>query len=228
MTLELGEWQEAREAIQHAAASDPRWVGNSLQLWLLGNYDQALTALHQEIEEARQHDDVQALVINLTELADRRLQLLRVQEAEAPAREVARLARDHSGPVFETRSLAPLTETLARLGAVDYEALLDEADASMTRQGHLMCRPQLRRARGIALARQGKLHEALEALQESAEVARAREARIDLGRTLAVLAEVAHTAGREAMAQEADAERAAIVARIGPEVRGLAWAQGCP
>jgi hypothetical protein len=46
-----------------------------------------------------------------------------------------------------------------------------------------------------------------------------------LGRTLAALAEVARAAGNEALAVEADAERATVVARIGPGVRGLAWAR---
>ena len=76
--------------------------------------------------------------------------------------------------------------------------------------------------------RQGKLDEALESLQASAAVARSQHAFVELGRTLAVAAALARQRGDIALAERADAERTAIVERIGAEVRGLEWARGLP
>jgi DNA-binding NarL/FixJ family response regulator len=59
-------------------------------------------------------------------------------------------------------------------------------------------------------------------------VACSQHAVIELGRTLAVLADAARKRDNETLAAQADAERAAIVERIGPEVRGLAWARDLP
>jgi hypothetical protein len=42
---------------------------------------------------------------------------------------------------------------------------------------------------------------------------------------LALLADAARAHGDAALAAQADAERAALVERIGPEVRRLAWAR---
>ena len=65
----------------------------------------------------------------------------------------------------------------------------------------------------------------LAALLRSAEISRSQHAAIELGRTLLVLADVARRADHLTLAREADAERAAIVERIGPQARGLAWAE---
>jgi hypothetical protein len=46
-----------------------------------------------------------------------------------------------------------------------------------------------------------------------------------LGRTLAALIETANLLGDATLAATAEAERAVSVARIGPEVRGLAWSR---
>src|SRR5438876_5555830 len=43
-----------------------------------------------------------------------------------------------------------------------------------------------------------------------------------------MLADAARTCGDFSLAAQADAERAEIVVRIGPEVRGLAWARDLP
>ena len=85
--------------------------------------------------------------------------------------------------------------------------------------------PQLLRARGLLLSRQGDLPGALTALHESAGVAREQQALLQLGATLAALSEVARTADDQITAREADIERRAIVERIGPEVRILSWAR---
>ena len=74
----------------------------------------------------------------------------------------------------------------------------------------------------------GDLTDALETLDASAAVARSQHAVIELARTLMVLADAARTCGENSLATQADAERAEIVVRIGPEVRGLAWARDLP
>src|SRR6266536_6691015 len=57
---------------------------------------------------------------------------------------------------------------------------------------------------------------------------RSQHAGIELGRTLGVLADAARNHGDEGQAANTDAERAAIVERIGPEVRGLSWDRDLP
>jgi DNA-binding NarL/FixJ family response regulator len=74
--------------------------------------------------------------------------------------------------------------------------------------------------------RRGEFDRALEALQASAEVARSQRAVNQLGRTLATTARVARLARNLPLAASADAELAAVIRRIGPEVHGLAWASG--
>jgi hypothetical protein len=75
------------------------------------------------------------------------------------------------------------------------------------------------------LLQSGEVAAAIEALQTSAATARSQHAVVQLGRTLALLADAARAHGDAALAAQADAERAALVKRIGPEVRGLAWAR---
>jgi DNA-binding NarL/FixJ family response regulator len=48
---------------------------------------------------------------------------------------------------------------------------------------------------------------------------------VQLGRTLALLAEVARSGGLHAVAADTATERLQIVERIGPEVRSLEWAR---
>jgi DNA-binding CsgD family transcriptional regulator len=84
------------------------------------------------------------------------------------------------------------------------------------------------RAKGLLLLRRGEVTAAAAALHESATIARSQQAFIQLGRTLALLAEAARKRGDDDLAKESDTERAAIIERIGPEVRGLAWAQSLP
>jgi DNA-binding NarL/FixJ family response regulator len=51
---------------------------------------------------------------------------------------------------------------------------------------------------------------------------------LELAQTLALLASVAREYGDDATAKQADAERGAIVERVGTEARVLAWARGLP
>ncbi len=112
----------------------------------------------------------------------------------------------------------------AAAGASDAEDTLAEATALMERSEAYLARPQLLRARGLLRAREGRAHEAVAALRESAEAARAQGALPQLGRTLAALRAVAVAAGDTALTAEAETECADIVSRIGPEARALAWA----
>ena len=89
-------------------------------------------------------------------------------------------------------------------------------------------RPQLFRAMGRVRLRRGDSAGAIAALEESAALARAQHWPIQLGRTMAVLADAARQRNDVELATRSDAERAAVVERIGPEVRGLAWAHGLP
>jgi len=63
-------------------------------------------------------------------------------------------------------------------------------------------------------------------LTQSAEIARAQRATVQLVRTVATLAGTARAHGQLAVADEAEQKRAEIAARIGPEVLGLRWASG--
>jgi len=124
--------------------------------------------------------------------------------------------------------VAPLAETLVCLHAPDAEAVLSDAERLIEQTEKVVARPQLMRARGRLLMHHGDLTGAIETLDASAAVARSQHAFIELGHTLAVLADAARKHGDEATAAQADRERAAIVERIGPEVRGLSWAQDLP
>jgi len=61
-------------------------------------------------------------------------------------------------------------------------------------------------------------------LLASAEIPRSQHALVQLGRTLAVLADTARAQRDPTSATAADAERGRILLRIGPAVRGLNWA----
>src|SRR4030095_13590213 len=77
---------------------------------------------------------------------------------------------------------------------------------------------QFLRARAIVQQQRDNVAAAVATLQRSATLAREQRSVIQLGRTLAVLSEIASSAGDQHLAAEADAERDEIVQRIGPEV----------
>jgi hypothetical protein len=60
-------------------------------------------------------------------------------------------------------------------------------------------------------------------MRASVEVAREQGVLLELGPSLADLAAAARAAGEAGLAAAADAERRAIVERIGPEIRRLGW-----
>jgi DNA-binding CsgD family transcriptional regulator len=153
------------------------------------------------------------------------LQLDRLSEAESPAREVSELAstRWHSeaGLCLVVRS-----EILARLGAPDAEESLSDAEHLIDELEQEVVRPQLLRAKGLLLLARGDLSRAIAMLEESAMLARTQYARIELGRTLAVLAEAAGQRGDQALLARVAEERVAVTDAIGPEVLGLPWSGG--
>jgi len=108
--------------------------------------------------------------------------------------------------------------------APDAAASLAEVTALVERREAYLTRPQLLRAEGLLRARGGQISDAVAALRESAEAARRQGALPRLGRTLAALRTVATAAGDTALASEAEAELAGVVARVGPEARALTWA----
>src|SRR5438067_3893398 len=76
---------------------------------------------------------------------------------------------------------------------------------------------------GYSLDAAGTSPRRFAALQASAAEGRAQTSLIQLGRTLAVLADTARAAGETPLWQEVQAERCAVVERIGPEVQRLPW-----
>ncbi len=113
----------------------------------------------------------------------------------------------------------------ATLRAPDAAAASAEALAALDRQGYEAYRPRVLRAHAHLLHGQGDSEGALECLQECVTLTRRQGNVIELAMTLTLLAQVARQAGNEPLAHETDIERAAIVARIGPETRGLIWAR---
>jgi DNA-binding CsgD family transcriptional regulator len=63
----------------------------------------------------------------------------------------------------------------------------------------------------------------LEVISESVQCAQSQNAKVQLGRSLFVRAQLGRACGELDLAREADAQRWGIVQQIGPEVRGLYW-----
>jgi DNA-binding CsgD family transcriptional regulator/tetratricopeptide (TPR) repeat protein len=230
--LQVGRWDEGRAAARAGLALDPHGSLNleSVRVnlaWMEGRYEDALSQIRALLADARQRHNLQDVTILLWQIADFSLQLDRPAEAEAPAREAAEVART-SWRSEVGDCLATLSETLALLGARDAEAVLGDAEHLLELLEKAVGLPQLLRAKGRLLLRRGDVTGAIAALDESASAARSQHAHIQLGRTLSLLAEAARLRGDVDLAKESDAERAAIVKRIGPEVRGLAWTQRVP
>jgi DNA-binding CsgD family transcriptional regulator len=226
-----GAWEEGRAAARAGLALDPQRrlngvVGPAVLAWMEGHYEESLSHLRAFWSDARQRRDSQGVAYGLALLADYTLQLDRPSEAEAPAREAAEVTRS-SWPSM-LGFVAPLAEILVCVHSPDAEAVLSDAERLIEQTEKLVARPQLLRARGRLLMQRGDLTGAIETLDASSAVARSQHATIELGRSLAVLADAGRKHGDEALVAQADAERAAIVERIGPEVRGLAWAQDAP
>jgi DNA-binding NarL/FixJ family response regulator len=230
--IRTGAWSEARialtrgmdlirEDLMHNA------VERAYLAWLDGRHDDALQQLALNVDVSRQDRDGQGLTTNLCLQADFALQLGRVGAAESSAREAFGVSQRKWWAVVGPAA-GPLAETLAWLGTDDASQKLVEIEGLVDACGLALARPQLLRAHARLLARGGALAEALKALEVSAELARSQHAVIELAQTLALIGSIARRADRESLATGADAERLAIVQRIGRATRGLVWAQGLP
>jgi DNA-binding CsgD family transcriptional regulator len=229
----LGEWEGGRAAARAGLALDAQekvaTIRGAVLAWMQGQFAEGLDHLRAFLIESRARGDILGLSLALVMTAEWALELDRPGEADAPVREAADLLRMGGrwqpwlGFVF-----GPLAETAVRQGAPDEQDVLREAEQQVDASQQFLARPQLLRARGLLYQRRGELDGALEALRSSADIARAQHALVQLGRTLAVLATVARQHGDLAQAAHADAELAAVVEKIGPEVLGLSWARGLP
>jgi DNA-binding NarL/FixJ family response regulator len=186
-----------------------------------GDHAQAIRLMPAYVEDTRRRNDAQNVQSALVQLADFALQLGDLSLAEAAAREALEL------PVVELhyvqRARVTLAEALVGLSAADVDAVLVAANERMHDPGMRYEQPQLLRADGLRLRAAGDLATARDRLLSSAEAARSQHAVVQLGRSLAVLADTARALGDQASATAADAERTRIVQRIGPAVRGLNW-----
>ena len=224
--LELGEWAEARSAAQRAAMLGFQAPEvEAINVWVSGDHAGGLARMKHALEAARQRHDLHLMVGFNDLLANWYLDLGHVADAEAPARTAVTLLREHAHWGMTAWACGAVAEAVVRCGSLDADTVLQECEMLVARYDHIAATPQLLRARGLLRQREGNLIAAQAALRESAAVARAQGANVSLARTLLALAEAARSAGDEAAAHEADAERGGIVAQIGPEARGLAWAQ---
>ena len=230
--IQLGRWEDARRTYRWARALllqlDPEWQDayfSTEPWWLLGEPQRELVECQRLIEHARQQANLDGQIGYAALLAQRYLALGRAAEAEAPAREAVAIMRRFGSWGYAIWTVPPLAEALVCTGAPDAVAFLAEAFDLADRLDAKGLLPQLLRARGLLLFRQGDLGGALTALRASAGVAREQHALLQLGATLSALADVAQAADDPATALEADIERLAIIERIGPEVRSLIWAK---
>jgi DNA-binding NarL/FixJ family response regulator len=119
-----------------------------------------------------------------------------------------------------------MAEAVAALNRPDAEHLCRLADDLVETSGSAGAEPQLLRARALLLMHRGELDQAIELLQASTERARSQHTVVELGQSLASIAAMAHRCGSAELANQADAERSAIVERLGTEARALSWAPG--
>jgi DNA-binding CsgD family transcriptional regulator len=226
--MESGAWSDGRSAGLVARSADPRPLWDFVLPWMEGDFDRALSLAREGLASATRRGDAQAQIRCLTQLADWSLQLERIADAVAYAREAVEFVRTRSYLAWTAAAYGPLAEALTLTVAPEAVAVLTEAEAFIAEQEQHYGGPWLLRARGVLQRQRGDLESALSALKSSADLARAQHAAPQVGRTLAVLADVARSAGQRELAVQADAERFEIVERIGPEVRHLAWATKQP
>jgi transcriptional regulator with XRE-family HTH domain/tetratricopeptide (TPR) repeat protein len=229
--LDMGAWLEGREAMRKGIALDPvgalkGYPDSALLTWMEGRPHDALAQIAAYVAEARPRHDLQGLSIGLTAVSEMALQVNRVAEAESAAREAADLLRiGGRWTPWPGNGWPPLAETLVRLATPDAEEILARAEHEVAVSEQYVGRPQLLRARGLMLQRQGHIDVALEAFAASAEIARSQGAGIQLGRTLNALVALAQQRGDSVLAVETEKELVGLIEQIGPEVTALSWAQ---
>jgi DNA-binding CsgD family transcriptional regulator len=222
--MELGDWAEGRVAARTARAADPHPIWDFMLPWQEGNFTEALRAAETALWTARSRRDVQAEVRCLTTLADWNLQLERGAAALARAREAVELVLNRGYLGWAAAAYGPFAEGAVRERVEDAHAILAEAEACVRDHEQYYALPQLLRARGLLLERRGNRRAALDALAESAHVAREQQALPQLARTLFDLIRVAERAGRSELVAASQAEHAATLVHIGTEPGGLYWA----
>jgi predicted ATPase len=224
--MEAGEWAEARALLRKARALDPQMWAHAAA-WALatleGHRDAALALLHERVAEGRRRRNSPEMLWGLVWLAAWAIWERRPEEAEARLQELGPLGLASELLASELYVVALLAEVRVQCGSPEAEDAVAEAERHMEQVGAGDMRPVVLRARGLLLRRQGDLDGALRALQASAAVARAPGNVLELGVTLADLEEAAWAQGATAMAVAAEAERRALVERIGPEIRHLGW-----
>ena len=220
--LALGEWSAARSALRTTREHQPHFPGlDALSAWLDGGHRRALVLLPEFVDDARRRNDVQNVHAALMIQADFALQLGELGVAEGAVREAVALPTVER--TIEQNARVGLAEILAIRAAADAEAALDDAEQYADQPRMQIDIPQLLRARGLWLLGRGDLVGARNRLSASADIARTQSARVQLGRTLAVLVDVARRQGDLAEVETIDTERARLAERIGPAVHGLSW-----
>jgi len=226
--LELGSWEAGRAAARAALELDPpRLLDKDAEVflaWMEGRHSDALEAVALLLDGVRERGNMQGLTSLSGWYADFALQLEQCAEVQALIREAAELVRVGSGRWGVLGNvLGRLAEIVARLDTPDANEVVDDAEQQVRFSGQNLALPQLLRARALLLHRRGENSRALDAVRESARTARSQHARIQLGRSLFVLSDLARASGDMRAAREADDERRQIVADIGPEALGLDW-----
>jgi DNA-binding NarL/FixJ family response regulator len=189
-----------------------------------GRHADALEAVASLLAGVRERGNLQGVGFASGCYADFALQLDRCADVQPMIREAAELVRVGSGRWGMLGIvLGQLAETVVRLDTPDAKEVVDDAEQQVRFSEQYLALPQLLRARALLLHRRGESSRALEVIQESARTARSQHARVQLGRSLFVLADLARANGDTRVAREADDERRQIVAGIGPEALGLDW-----
>jgi DNA-binding CsgD family transcriptional regulator/tetratricopeptide (TPR) repeat protein len=230
--LQIGRWVEGRAAARSGLDLDPDRLlrsgsatGDSDLAWMDGQYKAALSHRRSDLSRSRQRQDVQGITGALYAMADFELQLDRPANAEAPAREAAKLAvtqwRSEAGAC-----LAMLSEVLIRIEAPDAAEVLRQADESINELEKDCDRPQLLRAQALLSLGCGDVSSAIATLEMSAALARSQGALVQLGRTLAVLVDAARLQRNEDLFGQIESERKSLADQIGREVCGLSWMRG--
>jgi DNA-binding NarL/FixJ family response regulator len=226
--LALGSWDRGRAAARAALELDPqRLLDQDAEIflaWMEGRHRDALEAVASLLVSVRERENLQGLTSFSGLYADFALQLGRCADVQALIREAAELVRVGTGRWGMLGNvLGQLAETVARLDTPDADQVVDDAEQQVRFSEQYLALPQLLRARSLLLRRRGERSRAVEVIQESARTARAQHARVQLGRSLFVLSDLARANGDTRVAREADDERRQIVADIGPEALGLDW-----
>jgi len=198
-------WQEGREVARTAPTAGRFYL--LLLAVMEGHPERALSLVDRLSADAHARDDQQTQIHILWHKSNIALDVGRNMEAAAAAREAVDLDPSRELAGWSASAQGPYAEATVRLQAQKAEAILVEAEAIAATYQLRAMQPQLQRARGIFFWHRGDLDAAISVLQSSVNSARSQQAVLELGRTLAVLAEVARARGDASLAASADNER---------------------